>query len=57
MYSWLSVSNWRISALFLDVGANHAGAGKVLLGAGRDVGEHGLDALEALVNAGGRSTE
>ena len=42
---------------FLDVGADHARAGEVLLRSRRDVGEHGLNALEALVNAAGRSTE
>ena len=37
--------------LFLHIGADDAGAGEVFLGAGRDVGEHGLNAFEALVNA------
>src|SRR5208337_1322948 len=37
--------------LLLHIGADDAGAGKVFLGAGRDVGEHGLDAFEAFVNA------
>ena len=37
--------------LFLHVGANQSRAGEVLLRAGRDVGEHGLYALEALMNA------
>ncbi len=36
---------------FLHVGANQAGAGEVLLRAGGDVGEHCLNALEAIVNA------
>ena len=36
--------------LLLHVGANQPRSGKVLLRLGRDVGEHGLDALEALVN-------
>ena len=36
---------------FLHVGANQACAGEILLRAGGDVGEHGLNALEALVNA------
>ena len=36
--------------LLLNVGANQAGAGKVFLRFGRDVGEHGLDALEAFVD-------
>ena len=35
---------------FLGEGANEAGAGEIFLGLGGDVGEHGLDALEALVN-------
>ncbi len=38
--------------VFLGVGADEAGAGKVFLGAGADVTELGLDALEALVDAG-----
>ncbi len=33
-----------------SVGADDAGAGEVFLSARRDVGEHGLDAFEALVN-------
>src|SRR5208282_385298 len=37
--------------LFLHIGADDAGARKIFLGAGRDVGEHGLNAFEALVNA------
>ena len=37
--------------LLLHVGADDAGAGEIFLGAGRDVGEHGLNAFEALVNA------
>ena len=37
--------------LFLHVGANDAGAGKIFLGARRNVGEHRLNALETLVNA------
>ena len=37
--------------MFLDVGADDAGAGEIFLGAGGDVGEHGLDALEALMDA------
>ncbi len=37
--------------LFLGEGADEAGAGEVLLGLGGDVGEHGLDALEAAVDA------
>ncbi len=37
---------------FLGEGADEAGAGEVLLGLGGDVGEHGLDALEAGVDAG-----
>ena len=36
--------------LFLGEGANEAGGGEVLLGLRGDVGEHGLDALEALVD-------
>ena len=36
--------------LFLGEGADETGAGEVLLGFGGDVGEHGLDALEALMN-------
>ena len=38
-------------SLFLHVGADDAGSGEIFLGAGRDVGEHGLNAFEALVNA------
>ena len=37
--------------LFLGEGADEAGAGEVLLGLGGDVGEHGLDALEAAMDA------
>ena len=37
---------------FLGEGADEARAGEVLLGLGGDVGEHGLDALEAAVDAG-----
>ena len=37
---------------FLGEGADEAGAGEVLLRLGGDVGEHGLDALEAAVDAG-----
>ena len=37
--------------LLLHIGADDAGAGEIFLGAGRDVGEHGLNAFEALVNA------
>src|SRR5580658_630803 len=37
--------------LLLHIGADDAGAGEVFLGAGRDVRKHGLNALEALVNA------
>src|ERR1035441_9696609 len=36
--------------LLLHISANQPRSGKVLLRFGRDVGEHGLDALEALVN-------
>jgi len=36
---------------FLGEGADEAGAGEVLLCLGGDVGEHGLDALEAAVDA------
>ena len=43
--------------LFLHVGADEAGAGKVLLGARGDVGEHGLNAFEALVNAAAKSLD
>ena len=41
--------------LFLHVGANQARSGEILLRARGDVGEHGLDALEALVNAAAES--
>jgi hypothetical protein len=37
--------------VLLREGANQARAGEVLLGLGRDVGEHGLDAFEAAVDA------
>ncbi len=37
--------------LLLNVGADHARAGEILLGAGRDVGEHRLNAFKALVDA------
>ncbi len=37
---------------FLGEGSDEAGAGEVLLGFGGDVGEHGLNALKALVDAG-----
>ena len=50
MYSWLARSKEAISDVFLREGANEAGAGKVLLCLGGDVGEHGLDALEAAMN-------
>ena len=50
MYSWLARSKKLDLRLFLHVGADDARAGKVLLGAGGNVGKHGLDALEALVN-------
>ena len=43
--------------LFLHVGANQARSGKILLGARGDVGEHSLDALEALVNAAAESLD
>ena len=43
--------------LFLHVGADEAGAGKVLLGARGDVGEHGLNAFEALVNAAAKGLD
>src|ERR1700761_8029769 len=36
--------------LLLGEGADQACAGEVLVGFGGDVGEHGLDALEAFVN-------
>ena len=57
MYSWFSRSKARISAFFLHVGANQASAGKVLLGAGGDVGEHGLNAFEAFVDAAAESLD
>ncbi len=37
--------------VFLGEGADEAGAGEVLLGLGGDVGVHGLDALEAAIDA------
>ncbi len=36
--------------LFLHIGADHAGAGEILLGPGRDLRKHRLDLLEPLVN-------
>ena len=42
----------RDFGFFLGVGADEACAGKVLLGAGADVTELGLDALEALMDEG-----
>src|ERR1039457_4201737 len=36
--------------LFVHIGADGSGAGEIFLGAGRDVGEHGLDGVEGLVN-------
>ena len=36
---------------FLGKGADEAGTGEILLGLGRDVGEHGLNPLEARVDA------
>ena len=38
--------------VFLGEGADEAGGGEVLFGLCGDVGEHGLDALEAGVDAG-----
>jgi hypothetical protein len=37
--------------LFLGEGADEPGSGEVLLGLRRDLGEHGLDALESFVNS------
>src|SRR5450631_1155100 len=37
--------------LLLHIGSNDTGAREILLSAGRDVGEHGLNAFEAFVNA------
>ncbi len=42
--------------LLLHVSADHAHARKILLHAAADVGEHGLDALEAVVNDAARSS-
>ena len=50
MYSWFARSKSLDLGFFLGVGADEAGAGEVLLSASGDVGEHGLDALEAVVN-------
>ena len=50
MYSWFVALEQRDLGLFLHVGADDARAGKILLGAGGDVGKHGLNALEALVD-------
>ena len=36
--------------LFLHIGANHPGAGEIFLRPRRDLGKHGLDFLEALMN-------
>ena len=47
----VGVLEGRDLGLFLHIGADDAGAGEVFLGAGRNVGEHGLNAFEALVNA------
>ncbi len=56
MYSLVGGLEGGDLGLFLGEGADEAGAGEVLLGLGGDVGEHGLDALEAAVNAVRRST-
>ena len=37
--------------IFLHVGADQARSREVFLGAGGDVGEHGLNSFEAIVNA------
>ena len=55
MYSRLSFSKAAICGFFLGKGAYQAGAGEVLLGLRGDVGEHGLDALEAGVDAAQRT--
>ena len=51
MYSSLARSKLSISHCFLHVSTNQAGTGEVLLGAGGNVGEHGLNALKALMNS------
>ncbi len=50
MYSWFEVSKLVDLRLFLHVGADHARAGEVFLRPRRNLGEHGLNAFEALVN-------
>jgi len=52
MYSRLAVSKEAISASSWAKARMRRGAGEVLLGFGGDVGEHGLDALEAAMDAG-----
>ena len=56
MYSWFAVSKEANLGFFLHIGTDQAGTGKVFLGPGGDIGEHGLDALEALVDAAAEST-
>ena len=51
MYSLVGRLEGGDLGLFLGEGADEARAGEVLLGLGGDVGEHGLDALEAAVDA------
>ena len=51
MYSWLARLEGGDLGVFLGEGADEARAGEVLLRLGGDVGEHGLDALEAAVDA------
>ena len=51
MYSWFDCSKRGDLRFLLREGADEACAGEVLLGLRGDVGEHGLDALEARVNA------
>ena len=50
MYSRLDCLEGVDLGLFLREGADEAGGGEVFLGLRGDVGEHGLDALEALVD-------
>ena len=51
MYSRLARLEGRDLGILLGEGADQARAGEVLLRLGGDVGEHGLDALEAAVDA------
>ncbi len=51
MYSLVGGLEGGDLGVFLGEGADEAGAGEVLLGLGGDVGEHGLDALEAAMDA------